>query len=87
MVESGCDEGDWDVSSTKEEEFERHVVYIVPDQPAPQGTTNRAEASLPRNLVLRPSRALSDVRKYFLIFLHYFTYQKSKEKQKGIFYH
>ncbi|KAL1139176.1 hypothetical protein AAG570_009236 [Ranatra chinensis] len=53
---------DWDLSSTKEEEFERHVVYIVPDQAPPPGSiANRAEATLPRNLVLKPSQALSDV--------------------------
>ncbi|XP_075233538.1 uncharacterized protein LOC142331482 isoform X2 [Lycorma delicatula] len=51
----------WDLSSIKEEEFERHVVYIVPDLPSPPDCLNKAESSLPRNLVLKPSQALSDV--------------------------
>ncbi|XP_039293933.1 PR domain zinc finger protein 1 isoform X2 [Nilaparvata lugens] len=51
----------WDLSSIKEEEFEKHVVYIVPDLPSPQDCPNKAETSLPRNLVLKPSQALSDV--------------------------
>ncbi|KAK9512464.1 hypothetical protein O3M35_000894 [Rhynocoris fuscipes] len=59
--EGGVEGGAWDPTTTKEEEFEKHAVYIVPDQAAPQGCANRAEASLPRNLVLRPSQALSDV--------------------------
>ncbi|KAG8233359.1 hypothetical protein J437_LFUL005820 [Ladona fulva] len=76
---SAMEESPWDVWSIREEEFEEHVVYIVPDQPVPSSSTkrveaeeggkdeeddggvpSRAEASLPRNLVLRPSQALSD---------------------------
>ncbi|KAF6212200.1 hypothetical protein GE061_012721 [Apolygus lucorum] len=59
--EGGVDGGSWDPSTTKEEEFEKHAVYIVLDQTPPPGAPNKAEASLPRNLVLRPSQALSDV--------------------------
>jgi len=65
----------WDPASLREEEFEQHAVYLVPDQTAdPVGSAEdgdgdgdhhpvvpRAEASLPRNLVLKPSQALSDV--------------------------
>lgn len=51
----------WDLSSMREDEFEKHVVYIVPDLPTEPGCPNRAESSLPRNLVLKPSQALSDV--------------------------
>jgi hypothetical protein len=54
-------EGGWDLSSMREDEFEQHVVYIVPDLPTEPGCPNRAESSLPRNLVLKPSQALSDV--------------------------
>lgn len=64
MVEEsdvGVDGGSWDPSTTKEEEFEKHAVYIVLDQTPTPGAANKAEASLPRNLVLRPSQALSDV--------------------------
>ncbi|XP_024085578.1 PR domain zinc finger protein 1 isoform X2 [Cimex lectularius] len=64
MVEEssgGVDGGAWDPATTKEEEFEKHAVYIVLDQSPPPNVPNRAEASLPRNLVLRPSQALSDV--------------------------
>jgi hypothetical protein len=58
---SGGGGGEWDLGSTKEEEFEKHVVYIVPDQTPAPGSSNKAEATLPRNLVLKPSQALSDV--------------------------
>ncbi|KAL0266877.1 UNVERIFIED_CONTAM: hypothetical protein PYX00_009306 [Menopon gallinae] len=51
----------FDLSTIKEEEFDQHVVYIVPDVQTEANCTNRAEASLPRNLVLKPSQALSDV--------------------------
>lgn len=53
---------DFDLSSIREEEFELHTTYIVPDLPVEPGTPNRAEATLPRNLVLKSSQALSDVR-------------------------
>jgi hypothetical protein len=67
-VQESMDEGSptdtdsgWDLSSMREDEFEKHVVYIVPDLPTEPGCPNRAESSLPRNLVLKPSQALSDV--------------------------
>ncbi|GLG95454.1 PR domain zinc finger protein 1 [Gryllus bimaculatus] len=50
----------WDPSALREDEFERHVVYIVPDLPTAPGCPTRAQSSLPRNLVLKPSQALSD---------------------------
>jgi hypothetical protein len=53
--------GVWDLSTMREDDFEQHVVYIVPDLPTEPGCPNRAESSLPRNLVLKPSQALSDV--------------------------
>ncbi|KZC06141.1 PR domain zinc finger protein 1 [Dufourea novaeangliae] len=52
---------EWDHATLREEEFEQHAVYLVPDVAASPGDTNRAEASLPRNLVLKPSQALHDV--------------------------
>ena len=66
------EEGGWDLTELAEEDFEQLAVYIVPDAvvepPAassssstPATTINRSEASLPRNLVLKPSQALSDV--------------------------
>ena len=62
-VEEGVssEDGVWDLSTMREDEFEQHVVYIVPDVPTEPGCPNRAESSLPRNLVLKPSQALSDV--------------------------
>ncbi|XP_053979905.1 neurotrophin receptor-interacting factor 1 isoform X2 [Hylaeus volcanicus] len=51
---------EWDHATLREEEFEQHAVYLVPDVAASSGDTNRAEASLPRNLVLKPSQALND---------------------------
>lgn len=53
---------EWDHATLREEEFEQHAVYLVPDVAASPTDTNRAEASLPRNLVLKPSQALNDVR-------------------------
>lgn len=63
MEEGGPTDTDsgWDLSNMREDEFEQHVVYIVPDLPTEPGCPNRAENSLPRNLVLKPSQALSDV--------------------------
>lgn len=57
------EDGVWDLSSIPEEEFDNLAVYLVPDQPCDDTSlsTSRAEASLPRNLVLKPSQTLSDV--------------------------
>lgn len=52
---------EWDLTTIHEEEFENHATYIVPDRAVEPGVPNRAEATLPRNLVLRPSQALTDV--------------------------
>lgn len=52
---------EYNLSNLREEEFEQHTTYIVPDLPVEPGTPDRAEATLPRNLVLKPSQALSDV--------------------------
>jgi hypothetical protein len=52
---------EYDLANIHEEEFELHTTYIVPDLPVDPGTPNRAEATLPRNLVLKTSQALSDV--------------------------
>ncbi|XP_063218700.1 PR domain zinc finger protein 1 [Bacillus rossius redtenbacheri] len=60
MDEAGC--GSWDVASMREEDFEKHAVYLVPDAHTEPGCPDRAEASLPRNLTLRQSQALSDVQ-------------------------
>lgn len=61
---------EFDLANIREEEFELHTTYIVPDLPVEPGTPNRAEATLPRNLVLKSSQALSDVsvEKFCLIF-------------------
>ncbi|EEC18180.1 hypothetical protein IscW_ISCW023811 [Ixodes scapularis] len=55
------EDGSVDLSSLREEDFEQLAVYQVRDQPCEEGQTNRAEASLPRNLLLKPSQTLSDV--------------------------
>jgi hypothetical protein len=61
----------WDLASMREEEFEHRAVYLVPDAPPENGPCpDRAEESLPRNLVLKPSEALSDVSTFFS-FLNY----------------
>ncbi|KAK9888796.1 hypothetical protein WA026_001019 [Henosepilachna vigintioctopunctata] len=54
--------GELDFASIREEEFEQHTTYIVPDLPVEPGTPDRAEATLPRNLVLKTSQALSDAQ-------------------------
>ncbi|GJQ82489.1 putative metal ion binding protein [Trypoxylus dichotomus] len=53
---------DLDLANIREEEFELHTTYIVKDLPVEPGTPNRAEATLPRNLVLKTSQALSDAQ-------------------------
>ncbi|CAH1997471.1 unnamed protein product [Acanthoscelides obtectus] len=53
---------EFDLANIREEEFELHTTYIVPDLPVEPGTPNRAEATLPRNLVLKSSQALSDAQ-------------------------
>lgn len=55
------EDGGWDHTSIKEDDFERLAVYIVPDQPCDPEETNKAEGSLPRNLILKPSQALRDI--------------------------
>lgn len=58
LTESGA----LDLTQIREENFEQLAVYIVPDQPCVDDETkNRAEASLPRNLALKPSQTLEDV--------------------------
>lgn len=51
----------WDYMSLREEEFQQKVNYLVPDTPVAPTVVNRAEASLPRNLVLKPSQACDNV--------------------------
>ena len=51
----------WDVTQLKESDFDRLATYFVPDRPCPPAIENHAEASLPRNLELRPSHAISEV--------------------------
>lgn len=63
---------DFDLSNVREEEFELHTTYIVPDLPVEPGTPNRAEATLPRNLILKSSQALSDVSyRYRIVFARF----------------
>lgn len=52
---------EWDHTTLREEEFEKHAVYLVPDVAPSPNEINRAEASLPRNLVLKQSQAVNDV--------------------------
>ncbi|XP_037519436.1 PR domain zinc finger protein 1 isoform X1 [Rhipicephalus sanguineus] len=55
------EDGSLDLSSLRESDFEQLAVYQVRDQTCEEGLSNRAEASLPRNLLLKPSQTLSDV--------------------------
>lgn len=54
-------EDDYNCNTMCEEDFEKQCTYIVPDINVPIGTPNRAELTLPRNLVLKQSQALPDV--------------------------
>lgn len=60
---------EFDLANVREEEFELHTTYIVPDLPVDPGTPNRAEATLPRNLVLKSSQVVANVSKVIEIFL------------------
>ncbi|XP_017783205.1 PREDICTED: PR domain zinc finger protein 1-like [Nicrophorus vespilloides] len=64
MIEEGqvSSASEFDLSNMREEDFEQHTTYIVPDISVEVGTPNRAEATLPRNLVLKSSQALSDAQ-------------------------
>lgn len=50
-----------DVLDLPETEYENQCVYVVRDQPCDHVKNNIAEASLPRNLVLKPSETLDNV--------------------------
>ena len=58
------DAGGWDLSQIREEEFDSLAVYLVRDQHCDPDEENRAEASLPRNLVLKASPSLGDVSNF-----------------------
>ncbi|KAL4233005.1 PR domain zinc finger protein 1 [Mactra antiquata] len=53
-------EDDWDMTRLKEEEFDEFCVYIVHDRACEKVCPNRAQASLPRNLTLKPSLTQPD---------------------------
>ncbi|XP_072394263.1 PR domain zinc finger protein 1 isoform X2 [Diabrotica undecimpunctata] len=53
---------EFDLANIREEEFELHTTYIVPDLPVDPGTPNRAEATLPRNLVLKSSQVVANAQ-------------------------
>ncbi|GBO37300.1 hypothetical protein AVEN_98334-1 [Araneus ventricosus] len=69
------DAENWDLSSIREETFDELAVYLVRDQPCDDNSPNRAEASLPRNLVLKASPSLggnvSDPLNPFLCLLEF----------------
>ena len=52
-------DGAWDINSIPEEEFEQRLaVYLVPDAAYDESQgVKKAEATLPRNLVLKPTQA------------------------------
>lgn len=65
---------EWDHATLREEEFEQHAVYLVPDVTPNPNDANRAEASLPRNLVLKPSQALNDVNILTTLYFFYSSF-------------
>lgn len=56
-----AENGTWDTSKVREEDFDQLAVYLVPDAVTDPDEPNRAEASLPRNLSLKPSGVINDV--------------------------
>jgi uncharacterized Zn-finger protein len=53
---------EWDPATLREEELDKLArTFLVPDAPTLPNNANRAESSLPRNLILKPSQALNDV--------------------------
>ena len=58
--------GGWPSEHQTEEDYDRAATYFVPDRPCPENTENRAEATLPRNLCLKPAAATSDVSENLL---------------------
>ncbi|KFM78153.1 PR domain zinc finger protein 1, partial [Stegodyphus mimosarum] len=53
-MEDGC----WNLDEIREEEFDQLAIYRVPDQQVDRDDTrNKSEASLPRNLTLKPSKS------------------------------
>lgn len=52
------DDGCWNLDDIREGEFDQLAIYRVPDQQVEKDDSrNRAQASLPRNLALRASKA------------------------------
>ncbi|XP_044750216.1 uncharacterized protein LOC123310682 isoform X2 [Coccinella septempunctata] len=49
---------DLNIDNINEEDFEKYVTFIVPDVDVDPNASDRAVASLPRNLVLKPSQAV-----------------------------
>ena len=49
-----------DIYNTSEEELASLAVYNVADSAVTVNTPNRAEKSLPKNLILKPTNALPD---------------------------
>lgn len=61
-MRSDADSDSLNLMTVKEEQFEKLVNYIARDLPTSLECPNKAENSLPRNLELRPSKAINDVR-------------------------
>ncbi|XP_065332689.1 PR domain zinc finger protein 1 isoform X1 [Cloeon dipterum] len=61
MRQGNMDEIPWDLATMREEEFEHRTVYMVMDRVPEPGCPNRAQETLPRNLVLKMSETLLDV--------------------------
>ncbi|CAG5120321.1 unnamed protein product, partial [Candidula unifasciata] len=62
-------------------EFEESAVYIVQDRPCEAFCTNRAQASLPRNLTLRPSLIYKDVNPERSSWQHFMNKAPSEDLQ------
>ena len=50
-----------DLSEMTETDLDRLATYFVPDRACDEAEPNKAEASLPRNLQLKPSKYKSNV--------------------------
>lgn len=52
----------WDISNLKEDDFDEYCVCIVHDRQFDEQHSNRAQATLPRNLTLKKSYTMPKVR-------------------------
>ena len=68
----------WDMTQLKEEEFEEFCVYIVHDLACEKVCPNRAQATMPRNLTLKPSLTQVDNVSFSFLYTFFFFLSSSR---------